>query len=102
MGCSGVVRDLQRSHVEAQVLLTALKGRRYEKHQGRLAWKRKRMEVRGDGLVYIFIYNDKFIMANFPKLRMNERKDKTIVGKYHFQGIGGLGKNSQFSVVNQK
>ena len=76
VGCSGVVRDLQRSLVEAQILQTALKGRRYEKHQGRLAWKGKYMEERGVGLVYIFIYNDKFIKANFPKLRMDERKDK--------------------------
>jgi hypothetical protein len=35
------------------------------------------------GLVYIFIYNDKFIMAIFPNLRMDGKMCGENDGKYH-------------------
>jgi hypothetical protein len=51
---------------------------------------------------YLSRYNDRYIMVIFPNLR-TERKDVKIRGgKYHLSGIGRLGKNSQFSSVNQK
>ena len=35
------------------------------------------------GLVYIFIYNDKFIMAIFPNLRKDGKMCEENDGKYH-------------------
>jgi hypothetical protein len=41
-------------------------------------------------------------MVIFPNLRTKRKDEEMRGGKYHLSGIGRLGKNSQFSGVNQK
>jgi hypothetical protein len=55
-----------------------------------------------EGGNHLLIYNNKYIAMVFPNLRTKREVVKIRGGKYHLSGIGRLGKNSQFSGINQK